>query len=167
MIDLTLCMSTTCPALAECQRHVQRHERINLYGQSYMVFEPDKGRQCHGFVAAEKQRMSRARVRDGQPVTASRARNDTLEPGDYVLATKYSDGDPGDEWAVGFFVGMLPNSNHYQVVDPAGKLFRGNGFRRARKIGKERGRWLLEHSKDIESGGRSVWWWARTRMERP
>ena len=25
-----------------------------------------------------------------------------IADGEYVLATKYSDGDPGDEWAVGF-----------------------------------------------------------------
>jgi len=98
-------------------------------------------------------------------LTSASPANEELMPGDYVLATKYSDGDPQDQWAVGFFVGMLPRSNRYQVVDADGKLFRGNGFRRAKKIRKERGRWLVEHMADIESSGRSVWWWARRTMQ--
>ena len=92
--------------------------------------------------------------------------SELLEAGDYVLATKWRDGDPGDQWAVGFFTGMLPKASgdRYMVADAEGKQFRGNGFRRVKKISAERGRWLLEHKQDIEYGGRSLWWWVRARM---
>ena len=91
---------------------------------------------------------------------------EVLKIGDYVLATKWSDGDPGDHWAVGFFVGMYPKAggDRYNIADAEGNLFRGNGFRRVKKISAERGRWLLEHKVEIENGGRSVWWWLRARM---
>ena len=92
--------------------------------------------------------------------------NAMLEAGAYVLATKYRDGDPGDQWAVGFYTGMLPKigGDRYMVADAEGNQFRGNGFRRVKKISAERGRWLLEHTQDIERGGRSLWWWVRARM---
>ena len=92
--------------------------------------------------------------------------SDRLEVGAYVLATKWRDGDPQDHWAVGFFVGMLPKigGDRYEVADAEGRLFRGNGFRRVRKISAERGQWLLEHRHDICHGGRSLWWWVRARM---
>lgn len=50
-------------------------------------------------------------------------------PGDYVLATKYSDGDPGDQWCVGFYHSQLeyPKSPRHQVVNDEGVQFRGNG----------------------------------------
>lgn len=84
-----------------------------------------------------------------------------LLAGDYVLATKYSDGDPQDHWCVGFFHSMLPKTggDRFQVVDSDGNQFRGNGFRRAQKIGANEGKWLLEHAAEIEASERSVWDW--------
>jgi len=84
-----------------------------------------------------------------------------LLAGDYVLATKYSDGDPQDQWSIGFFDSMLPKAggNRYMVVGGDGNQFRGNGFRRAQKIGANEGKWLLEHAAEIESSGRSLWDW--------
>lgn len=92
--------------------------------------------------------------------------NSVLEVGDYVLATKWNDGDPEDHWVVGTYTGMLPKvtGDRYMVADAEGNPFRGNGFRRAQKISAERGRWLLEHMKEIENSGRSLWWWSRARM---
>lgn len=104
---------------------------------------------------------------------------DSLEHGDYVLATKYEDGDPGDQFAVGFFAGMLAKvgGDRYLVVDDRGRQFRGNGFRRCEKISKERGQWLVAHMQEIEASmsefrydeygtrhGRSVWDWAALPM---
>lgn len=88
-------------------------------------------------------------------------------PGDYVLATKYSDGDPCDHWAVGFYDCPLQKTieTRYMVVDSYGRQFRGNGFRRIKKISAERGAWLLAHKSEIEMGAHSVWWWVRRRME--
>ena len=90
-----------------------------------------------------------------------------MNKGDYVLATKYADGDPQDSWAVGFYDGVLPKAycDRHLVVDADGKQFRGNGFRRVKKISAERGQWLIDHIKDIELSGRSVWGWARRSMK--
>ncbi len=79
----------------------------------------------------------------------------TVKPlaiGDYVLATKYSDGDPGDAWALGFYAGELDMGNdsshikmepRYMVKDGAGKNIRGNGYRRVERIRDDVGRWML------------------------
>lgn len=97
-----------------------------------------------------------------------------LQKGDYVVATKYEDGDPGDAWVVGFFDSMLPKlgGDRYMVVDSEGKQYRGNGFRRCEKITHEQGVWMLAHQREIEASmrefyydddgvryGRSVWDW--------
>lgn len=81
-----------------------------------------------------------------------------LKPGDYVLATKYSDGDPGDQWAVGWFTGMLPKGSmedasqwRYEVADADGKQFRGNGFRRCERITPEQGKYLCDNTATLES----------------
>ena len=67
--------------------------------------------------------------------------------GDYVLATKYSDGDPGDAWALGFLTRAEPEgqiSRRFYVADSAGNNIRGNGYRRVvGPIRKDVGRWLL------------------------
>ena len=94
--------------------------------------------------------------------------------GDYVLATKYSDGDPGDHWCVGFFDSMLPkiSEDRYMVTDNDGKQFRGNGFRRCQSITHEQGRFLVEnqhlidtsqhafyYTEDGDKVGLSLWDW--------
>lgn len=86
--------------------------------------------------------------------------------GDYVLATKYSDGDPADEWAIGFLTGAIQKSSgiRFMVAGNDGNKFRENGFRRAKKISAERGIWLLEHKQEIENGCHSLWWWVRQSM---
>ena len=67
--------------------------------------------------------------------------------GDYVLATKYGDGDPGDGWALGFYAGQMAEYKYlparHDVVDSDGNSIRGNGFRRVARIRKDVGRWLL------------------------
>ena len=86
-----------------------------------------------------------------------------LVKGDYVLATKYSDGDPHDHWCVGYYAGVTAphyNPPRFDVVDGEGNQFRGNGFRRVEKIDPERGAWMLKQARDIESSGMSVWHFA-------
>lgn len=61
--------------------------------------------------------------------------------GDYVFATKYADGDPGDMWALGFY-DHGKNGRHW-VKDGDGNQIRGNGFRKVRRIRGDVGRWLL------------------------
>jgi hypothetical protein len=89
-----------------------------------------------------------------------------LDIGDYVLATKYEDGDCQDHWCIGFYAGKTMHAPpRHNVVDGEGKSFRGNGFRRAKRITPERGAWMLKHAKDIELSIRSVWFWARCPMD--
>lgn len=90
-----------------------------------------------------------------------------IKHGDYVLATKYTDGDPKDHFCVGFFAGECGQyaTPRYDIIDSDGKLFRGNGFRRVKKISKERGEFILRNAATIEQGSKSVWWWARCKMD--
>ena len=85
--------------------------------------------------------------------------------GDYVLATKYADGDPKDQWAVGFY-DKQEGDRHY-VTDEHGHQFRHNGFRRVKTITGERGKWLLEIRQYIEESGRSIWFFARRTISVP
>jgi hypothetical protein len=85
-----------------------------------------------------------------------------MEKGDYVLATKYYDGDPLDHWCVGFY-DREENGRHY-IVDNDGKQFRGNGFRRAARISHERGFFILRNTEEIEMSCRSLWWWKRCKI---
>jgi hypothetical protein len=73
--------------------------------------------------------------------------------GDYVLATKYGDGDPGDPWALGFYAGELDMGNdrceikvapRYAVNGSDGRSIRPNGYRRVARIRKDVGHWLLK-----------------------
>ena len=91
-----------------------------------------------------------------------------MEKGDYVLATKWEDGDPHDQWCVGFFDSMLkyPLKDRYHIVDENGKPFRRNGFRRAEKISETRGRFILENMERIQRVNRSLWFWKRTSMKK-
>lgn len=86
-----------------------------------------------------------------------------LLAGDYVLATKWSDGDPQDHWCVGFFKAM--SGDRFDIVDDNGDLFRGNGFRRCKKISKRRGDFLLSKKSEIEACGKSLWWWLRQPLD--
>lgn len=69
--------------------------------------------------------------------------------GDYVFATKYSDGDPGDHWALGLYDGER-NGRHY-VKDNSGNQLRGNGFRRVARIRADVGYWLLQMATALEA----------------
>ncbi len=86
-----------------------------------------------------------------------------FQKGDYVVATKYHDGDPGDHFVVGWYDEPLIYTDEvrHQVVNHVGEQYRGNGFRRAQKISEARGRWLVERMHEIEISGRSVWAWVR------
>lgn len=86
-----------------------------------------------------------------------------FQKGDYVIATKYHDGNSGDGFCVGFYKEIY---NHYSqtrhiVVDSDDKPFLANGFRRVKKISKRRGEWIVKNFKLIEEMGKrfSVWHW--------
>lgn len=61
--------------------------------------------------------------------------------GEYCLATKWSDGDPGDHWGLGFYDGER-DGRHY-IKDNNGNQIRTNGFRRVARIQPDVGAWLL------------------------
>ncbi len=88
--------------------------------------------------------------------------------GDYVLASKYRDGDPQDHWCIGFYKEPYLHCGYDQrhiIVDANGQPFRANGFRRVKKISKERGSWMLKNARIIETSGMSVWHFARCSMK--
>jgi hypothetical protein len=74
------------------------------------------------------------------------------EIGDYCLATKYSDGDPSDHFAVGFLQAIRDYGQgpRYILVDENEEPFRATGFRWCRKITTEQGRWVIENADHIE-----------------
>ena len=75
----------------------------------------------------------------------------------YVLATKYEDGDPCDNFAVGFVVGKTWHGR-YLVADLEGQLFRHNGFRRIEPITEEEGHALVKLFPTIgDRFGQSLW----------
>lgn len=85
-------------------------------------------------------------------------RHDDLKIGEYVLATKYSDGDPGDAWAVGFYDGER-DGRHF-VLDNDGKQIRRNGYRAVGRVTPDVGRWLLDSASVLErspAGSVNLW----------
>jgi hypothetical protein len=81
-----------------------------------------------------------------------------LVRGDYVLATKYADGDPCDHFHVGFFREML--GDRFLVDDGKGQLARANGFRRCERISARVGHALCAAMPIIgDRSGKSVWYW--------
>jgi hypothetical protein len=83
-----------------------------------------------------------------------------LRDGDYVLATKWSDGDPCDHFVIGYFKEML--DDRFLVEDGDGNLFRANGFRRCERISKRVGHALVKAFPLIsDKPGRSLWYWRR------
>lgn len=74
--------------------------------------------------------------------------SESIRVGDYVLATKFYDADPGDPWVVGF-VDQIVNGRCY-VVDHEGVLIYPSPMRAAAKIPPNLGKWLIENGKALE-----------------
>lgn len=75
-----------------------------------------------------------------------------LSKGDYVLATKYGDGDPFDGYAVGWYDGPLETTEgRHLVVDGSGNQLRRNGFRRVERITPEFGNWIVQNQIAVEA----------------
>jgi hypothetical protein len=87
-----------------------------------------------------------------------------MKKGDYVLATKWNDGSPFDQWCVGIYDGISPDGKRYYVHDANGNQIRLNGFRRCEKISKNRGEFILNFSGSLEISRKSLWWWKRCSM---
>lgn len=85
------------------------------------------------------------------------AAESALKTGDYVFATKYSDGDPDDQWCVGFY-DCERDGRHY-VKNAAGEQYRANGFRRCARISTDVGKRILEEAPGLEKSppGINLW----------
>ncbi len=74
--------------------------------------------------------------------------------GDYVLATKYTDGDPADAWCVGFYISLSPDGERHFVGDanggPGPNGYRFSGFRCVDLIDKELGDWMVRNAVELE-----------------
>lgn len=80
-----------------------------------------------------------------------------VDIGQYVLATKYPDGDPCDHFFVGWVSGYTWHER-YLIVDNNGIEQRGNGFRRAEPITKDEGKQLVALAPLIgDKDGPSLW----------
>ena len=84
-----------------------------------------------------------------------------IAAGSYVLATKYADGDPGDPWAVGYYIGAAPHGRHL-IGDRGGNLYRGpTGYRRVRAgLRADVGAWLMANAGilvEAPSGTINLW----------
>lgn len=95
----------------------------------------------------------------------ARLKPKSFKKGDYVVATKYIDGDPGDQFCVGFYDRRFEHGSEtrHLVTDRDGKQFRGNGFRRVERISARRGEWIVRNLNLIEQMQDmfSVWHWYR------
>lgn len=74
-----------------------------------------------------------------------------IPKGAYVFATKYDDGDPGDAWAVGYYLGTTESGRH-RVGDDEGTDYRRGGYRRVRAgLREDVGHWLVANNELLES----------------
>ena len=87
-----------------------------------------------------------------------------MEKGAYVLATKYSDGDPKDHFCIGYFDKKTANGR-YLVVGENNTQFRNNGFRKCVEISQNDGLVLFSIFKEIQQSEISLWHWLRYAQE--
>ena len=83
------------------------------------------------------------------------------QKGDYVLATKFEDGDPCDPWCIGFYDG-LNEKGRYMVIDKHGNNFRLAGYGAVYKISQRRGQWILDNKDFIERSNVMFIDWLKT-----
>ena len=72
-----------------------------------------------------------------------------MTKGDYVLATKWSDADPGDHWCIGIYDELKWGDRHI-VLDGDGVPLRRNGFRHVYPITDAEGAWMIAHMPEID-----------------
>lgn len=87
-----------------------------------------------------------------------------MDKGDYVLATKYNDGDPKDHFCIGLYDGKLftrdgVETDRHMIVDSDGKLFRANGFRRCQKVSDANRALFANNVQLLEKCSASIWYW--------
>jgi hypothetical protein len=88
---------------------------------------------------------------------------DNPQIGDYVLATRWHDGDPCDPFCIGFYAekwsSETGNQIRHYVIYGDETSSHGGSFRRAEAITEEEGKALVALLPEIgDKPGRSVWW---------
>lgn len=79
-----------------------------------------------------------------------------MPPGTYVLGTKYTDGDPGDAWGVGYYLEtfMVQEKGHirHRVIDNDGNYLYGpKGFVKVRAgLKSDVGSWLVQNADALQ-----------------
>lgn len=89
----------------------------------------------------------------------------------YVLATKFSDGDPADAWCVGYYLRKRPCDRHAVGNADGGTGphgFRFSGYAHIGRIDKELGNWLMANCAALEkapAGTVNLWKLREARLE--
>ncbi len=86
-----------------------------------------------------------------------------MEKGDYVLATKYSDGDPADAWCVGYYIAPTAWNRHLvgdANAGPGPNGYRFSGFEYVALIDEELGNWLVRNAVELEKAPPCINLWA-------
>lgn len=98
---------------------------------------------------------------DPQPITVARdsgtecahagSLDGMVSLGDYVLATKYSDRDPGDPWRVGFVVRIINDKRGetYIIGDQDGTWSDFREYKHAKKITWDEGKAWIEANAEL------------------
>ena len=82
--------------------------------------------------------------------------------GDYVIATRWSDGSPNDPFCVGFLVEIANNNPPKYIVEYGTDILPKSGkFRKVQRISPKTGQLIVNNIHTIENSGKSVWWWVK------
>ncbi len=81
-----------------------------------------------------------------------------IEHGEYVFATKYSDGHAGDPWGAGFYKGQ--DGRRHLITHSDGSLIRPGGYGKVSPITHAQGKSILESGDDLERYFPEVSMWA-------
>lgn len=76
-----------------------------------------------------------------------------FKKGDYVAATKWEDGDLGEQYCVGCYDRPILGGERHMVTDNDGSQFRANGFRRVQHITHEQGVYIIEQFNKVPACG--------------
>src|ERR1700691_121094 len=81
-----------------------------------------------------------------------RSQRTVMQKGDYVLAHKWADADPGDHWCVGVYGEPRAGRRGWHMCDDGhGKPFRGSGFSLGVPLPDGGGAWLIERMPQIDA----------------
>jgi dTDP-D-glucose 4,6-dehydratase len=144
---------------------VNYRESYGLHASNGILFNHESPRRGETFVTRKITRAA-GRIREGLQESVSLGNLDSLrdwgyapeyvegmwrmlqadQPDDYVLATKYSDGDPGDPWRVGFVVRIIADKRGetYIVGEQDGTWNDFREYKHVKKITSDEGKARLE-----------------------